>query len=52
MSYDPTGTKLDDLNKDIRASLTVLADYLNKLNAHLELITDEEDPPREPTEDL
>jgi hypothetical protein len=52
MSYDPAGTKIDELNRDLRQAMTALAELLNKINAQLELMTDEVDPPREPTEDL
>ena len=52
MAYDPTGSKIDELNIDIRAALTQLLITLDKMNAHLELMTGEEDPPRETTEDL
>lgn len=52
MAYEPTTPAIEELNRDIRQALTALLVTLDKMNAHLEIISGEEDPPREPTEQL
>ena len=52
MAYESTAASIDELKRSLIEVLAESISQLNRINAHLELMTDVEDPPREPTDDF
>lgn len=47
MSYDPAGVEVREMKRDLSQLMEELIEQLKINNAHLQLMTDEEDPPRD-----
>ena len=47
MSYDAAGSEIREMKRDLSQLMEDLIEQLKINNAHLQLMTDEEDPPRD-----